>query len=65
MPFGEAIQERFFDYHEDVTPDRAAAILEGRVVSYQNRNNEWVAIIAMERLENARNRFEFPVSSSK
>ena len=54
LPFGEAIQERFFDYHEDVTPERAAALLGGRIVSYQNRNNEWVAIIAIERIENAR-----------
>ena len=53
LPFGEAIQERFFDYHEDITPERAAALLGGRIVSYQNRNNEWVAIIAIERVENA------------
>ncbi len=63
LPFGEAIQKRFFDYHEDITPDRAAALLGGRIVSYQNRNNEWVAIIAIERVEDARIRFEFPVAS--
>ncbi len=28
-------------------------MLGGRIVSYQNRNNEWVAIIAIERVENA------------
>ncbi len=53
LPFGEALQQRFFDYHEDVTPEQAAAMLGGRVVSYHNRNNEWVAIIVMERVENA------------
>ncbi len=53
LPFGEALQQRFFDYHEDLTPEQAAAMLGGRVVSYQNRNNEWMAIIAMERVENA------------
>ena len=58
LPFGEAIQKRFFDYHEDVTPERAAALLGGRIVSYQNRNNEWVAIIAMERVEDAKSSFE-------
>ena len=57
LPFGEAMQKRFFDYHEDVTPERAAAMLGGRIVDYHNRNNEWVAIIAIERVENARNRF--------
>ena len=53
LPFGEALQTRFFDYHEDVTPERAAALLGGRIVSYHNWNNEWVAIIAIERVENA------------
>jgi hypothetical protein len=53
VPFGEAIQKRFFDYHEDLTPDRAAVMLGGRIVRYENRNNEWVAIIAIERVENA------------
>jgi len=59
------LQKRFFDYHEDVSPERAAAMLGGRIVSYQNRNNEWVATIAMERVEDARNRFGFQVSSFK
>jgi hypothetical protein len=63
LPFGEALQKRFFDYHEDVTPERAAAILGGRVVRYQNRNNEWVAIIAIERVEDAKGSFKFQVSS--
>jgi len=53
LPFGRALHQRFFDYHEDITPQRAAALLGGRVLSYQNRNNEWVAIIAMEHVENA------------
>jgi hypothetical protein len=63
LPFGEAIQERFFDYHEDISPDRAASMLGGRIVRYENRNNEWVAIIAIEHVENAEAGFEFPVSS--
>lgn len=53
LPFGRVLQERFFDYHEDVDPERAAALLGGRVVRYINRNNEWIAIIAIERIENA------------
>jgi hypothetical protein len=63
LPFGEAIQERFFDYHEDISPDRAASMLGGRVVRYENRNNQWVAIIAIDHVENAEAGFEFPVSS--
>ncbi|HZD33235.1 MAG TPA: glycosyltransferase family 39 protein [Candidatus Angelobacter sp.] len=62
LPFGVALQQRFFDYHEDVTPERAAALLGGRIVSYRNQNNEWVAIIAVERVENAKSSFEFQVN---
>jgi hypothetical protein len=62
LPFGEALQERFFDYHEDVTPDRAAEMLGGRIVRYENRNNQWVAIIVIERVEDANASLEFPVN---
>ena len=64
LAFGEALQKRFFDYHEDITPERAAEMLGGRIMRYENRNNEWVAIIAFERVEDARS-LEFPVSSFK
>ena len=64
LAFGEALQKRFFDYHENVTPERAAELLGGRIMRYENRNNEWVAIIAIERVEDARS-LEFPVSSFK
>ena len=63
LPFGAAIQERFFDYHQDISPDRAASMLGGRIVRYENRNNEWIAIIAIERVENAKSSFEFSVLS--
>jgi len=53
LAFGKGLQERFFDYHEDVSPKVAADILGGRVVRYLNRNNEWVAIIAIEKVEDA------------
>ncbi len=46
LPFGRALHERFFDYHEDMDPQRAAALLGGRVLDYRNRNNEWIAIIS-------------------
>jgi hypothetical protein len=64
LAFGEALQKRFFDYHEDVTPDSAAELLGGRIMRYENRNNEWVAIIAIDRVEDARS-LEFPFSSLK
>ena len=51
--FGQVLQERYFDYHQDMSPPRAAELLGGRVVRYWNRNNEWVAIIAVEKIEDA------------
>ncbi len=56
LTFGRALHERFFDYHEDMDPQSTAALLGGRILDYQNRNNEWVAIIAIERIENASDR---------
>lgn len=53
LPFGRALHERFFDYHEDMSPERAASLLGGRVLDYRNRHNEWVAVIAIEKAENA------------
>jgi hypothetical protein len=64
LAFGEALQKRLFDYHEDVTPEHAAELLGGRIMRYENRNNEWVAIVAIERVEDARS-LESPVSSLK
>jgi hypothetical protein len=56
LVFGKPIQERFFDYHQDMTPQIAANILGGRLKNYQNRNNEWIALIPIERIENASSR---------
>ncbi len=53
LPFGERLQERFFDYHQELAPQQIANILGGRTASYLNRNNEWVAIVAIEKIENA------------
>jgi hypothetical protein len=47
--FGKTLHERFFDYHKDVTPQRAADLLGGRIVEEYNRHNEWVAIISIEK----------------
>ena len=55
VSFGKALQERYFDYHQDLAPAQAAGILGGRMVDYQNRNQEWTALIAIERVEDARN----------
>jgi hypothetical protein len=51
--FGQAIEERFFDYHEDLAPQPAADILGGRIVQYRNRDNDWTCLISIERVEDA------------
>lgn len=53
LTFGKTQQQRFFDYHEDLSPQAAAAILGGKVTMYDNRNNEWVGLIGIEKIENA------------
>jgi len=58
LAFGSNLQQLFFDYHEDLPLPAAADLLGGRIVRYLNRNNEWVAIIALERIQNARAREE-------
>ncbi len=64
LAFGKGLQERFFDYHEDLSPSRAADILGGRVVRYLNRNNEWIAIIAIEKVEDAAAHGPFTTAAS-
>jgi hypothetical protein len=53
LAFGKPLQQRFFDYHQDILPSEAANVLGGRQVFYQNRSNEWAALIVMEKIEDA------------
>jgi hypothetical protein len=43
----EGVQTRYFDYHRDLPPETAAAILGGKIVYRAQRGGEWVAIIAL------------------
>jgi hypothetical protein len=52
--FGRSIQERFFDYHLDLSPQFAANALGGRLSKYLSRNNEWIALISIEKVEDAK-----------
>ncbi|MGC2322577.1 MAG: hypothetical protein WA463_08115, partial [Terriglobales bacterium] len=47
-------QSRFFGYHRDLPPEIAAQILDGRIIFRESRNGQWIAVIAIERPENAR-----------
>jgi hypothetical protein len=53
LPFWRALQQRFFDYHEDVSPELAAEMLQGRIVYRQSSGGQWLAILLMNRALNA------------
>ncbi len=44
---------RYFDFHEDVRPAQAAAILHGELVWQTSLGGEWVAILRFPRIEDA------------
>jgi 4-amino-4-deoxy-L-arabinose transferase-like glycosyltransferase len=44
---------RYFDFHEDVRPVEAAALLHGELVWQAHIRGEWVAILRFPRIENA------------
>ena len=59
----------FFGYHRDVPPAAAAQILGGRLVYSDTRQGQWVGVIEMEHVEEARmghprRRFAPPVISA-
>jgi 4-amino-4-deoxy-L-arabinose transferase-like glycosyltransferase len=54
--FWERMQSRFFDYHTDLPPEVAARMLGGSIVYRAQRRGEWVAIVAIEHVENASSR---------
>jgi hypothetical protein len=49
-------KRRFFGYHSDVPPEAAAQILGGRLIYGEKRNGQWVGVIEMEQIVEARKR---------
>ena len=47
-------KKRFFGYHRDVPPEVAAQILGGRLVYSEHRAGQWVGLIEMEQVQEAR-----------
>jgi hypothetical protein len=45
---------RFFGYHRDASPAAAAQILGGTIVYAETRNGQWIGIIEMDQIVNAR-----------
>jgi 4-amino-4-deoxy-L-arabinose transferase-like glycosyltransferase len=46
--FWERLNEKFFDYHRDLSPEAAAQLLGGKVAYLAREKAEWVEIIEME-----------------
>jgi len=43
------LQEKYFDYHRDMSPSDIATALQGRIAWQQQRGGEWVAIIELDK----------------
>jgi hypothetical protein len=47
-------KSRYFGYHVDLTPEAAASVLGGNLVYIERRRGQWVGVIKMEKIEEAR-----------
>ena len=47
-------KSRYFGYHVDLTPEAAASILGGSVVYVESRRGQWVGIVELAKIEEAR-----------
>lgn len=45
---------RYFGYHVDLTPEAAASVLGGNVIYVERRRGQWVGIVEMEKIEEAK-----------
>jgi hypothetical protein len=50
----ERLKARFFGYHRDLPPALIAQVLSGNVVFKEQHQGQWVAVIELERVEDAR-----------
>jgi hypothetical protein len=50
----QRIKEKFFGYHRDLLPEEIAHRLGGRILFHKEENGQWVAVIALEKEEEAR-----------
>jgi hypothetical protein len=48
------LKTRFFGYHRDLPPAAAAQILGGHLIYSDNRDGQWIAVIEMDRVVEAR-----------
>lgn len=48
-----SFDQKYFDFHRDVSPEEAALLLHGEVVWQAHRNGEWAAVLHFPRAVNA------------
>ncbi len=54
IPGWTRIQTRYFDFHQDLPPATIARMLHGRIVYKAATNGEWVAVIEIDKVRNAK-----------
>jgi hypothetical protein len=50
----QRIKEKFFGYHRDLLPEDIAQRLGGTIVYHKEMNGQWIAVIAVEREQDAK-----------
>jgi len=50
----QRVKETFFGYHRDLLPEDIAQRLGGTIVYHKDQNGQWIAVIAVEREEDAK-----------
>jgi hypothetical protein len=58
-----AVKEKYFGYHRDLQPEEIAQRLGGRIVLEKSSDGQWIAVIALERQEEASSAGTLPASS--
>lgn len=54
LHFWEEWKTRFFGYHRDVPPEAAAQLLQGELVYSERRNGQWIGVIEVPQIQEAR-----------
>jgi hypothetical protein len=49
----QRLKEKYFGYHRDLSPEEIAQRLGGRIAFSRSSDGQWVAVIAIEREEQA------------
>lgn len=64
-PAWDRIKARFFGYHRDLPPEVAARLLGGEIVFEKRLGGQWVAVVDLQKPEQAVVSGQFPVVSDK